>query len=95
MRARARSRLRGGKVSDGKGDINYYRFSLSLSDADAIDIARRTLSNNAVDRRLVIKPVSLLRLSIRLGLGNHLPPPKSTSFPRNYTMFAADAPMHR
>lgn len=48
-----------------------------------------------VDRRLVIKPVPLLRLSIRLGLGNHLPPPKSTSFPRNYTMFAADAPMHR
>jgi len=70
---------------------------LRMSDADAIDIVRRTLSNNVVDRRLVIKPIflSLRRLSIRLGLGNHLPSPESTSFPRNYTMFAADAPMHR
>lgn len=31
MRARARSRLRGGKVWGGKGDINYYRLYLFLS----------------------------------------------------------------
>lgn len=47
------------KFPIGKATLINYRFSLSLSDADAIGIARRTLSNNVVDRRLVIKPASL------------------------------------
>lgn len=48
MRARARSRLRGGKVSDRKSDINYYRFSLSIS--------RTRMRSTSRDGRWVITP---------------------------------------
>lgn len=39
-------------------------------------------------RALVIKAIDQV-------LANHLPLPESTSYSRNYTMFAADAPIHR
>lgn len=71
--------------------------SFFLSLGRGCDRHRETLSNNAVDRRPVIKLVSLsfVYRSDSVSNGNHLPPPESTSLSRHYTMLAADAPMRR
>lgn len=68
---------------------------LKVERVNTIDARRITsvTSLRLVDRCLVIQLVP--SIDQPRSRGNHLPLPESTSFPRNYTMFAADAPMHR